>query len=147
MKNITQLLFLVFYFTSFSSHASEAVTPLPELIKTGQYDKARQQAKNNKHYLHTLIKQANDKKLYENNKWHMLVHYKGNIFGDYTSEVDGEDFFSDFFIGQVNEEYFVESAFTQKLGRKSSNVIGCSYDKYRRLVLLKPRQECAEHSL
>jgi len=91
MKYITQLLLLTFCIATSSSHATEA---LSELIKSGKYDQAREQAKNNnKHYLYTLIKQANDQKLYEDKKWHMLMHYKSNLFGSYTSEVDGEDFF------------------------------------------------------
>ncbi|MFQ5559691.1 MAG: DUF4105 domain-containing protein [Nitrospinota bacterium] len=47
-----------------------------------------------KRYLPSLIHEAKAKKLNEKRFWHLLLHYKKNIFGAYRSEEDGPDFFA-----------------------------------------------------
>lgn len=44
-------------------------------------------------YENQLIQSANELKLHQKRYWHLLLHYKKNIFGNYTSEIDGKDFF------------------------------------------------------
>jgi len=66
-----------------------------ELINNNHHDQAIQLIKNDPdNYLNILIKQAVEKELYNHKKWHMLVHYKKNIFGSFTSEVDEKKFFA-----------------------------------------------------
>jgi len=44
-------------------------------------------------YLQELIDQAVAKKLYEKRYWNLLLHYRKNFLGGYTSEVDDPGFF------------------------------------------------------
>jgi len=44
-------------------------------------------------YLPELIRKAADAKLADSREWHLLVHYRENFFGGYTSEQDGPTFF------------------------------------------------------
>jgi hypothetical protein len=45
-------------------------------------------------YLESLIGQATEHKLWEQRHWHLLLHYKKNIWHGYESEQDGPDFFA-----------------------------------------------------
>src|SRR5690606_882220 len=47
---------------------------------------------------------------------------------------------------QIHEEYFVKAAFSQKLGRKFINLIGCSSHKHWSLMLLQPGEERAKYA-
>ena len=47
----------------------------------------------NKTYLADLIKRSEKKKLSSQRYWHLLLHYKRNMVGVYTSEADGSGFF------------------------------------------------------
>lgn len=68
--------------------------PFEQLIQSNQYDKAVRLVKSHdNHYLDTLLKQAKEKNLYANKKWHMLLHYKSDMLGNHTSEVDDKSFF------------------------------------------------------
>ena len=44
-------------------------------------------------YLSELIRKATDAKLADAREWHLMLHYRANVFGGYTSEQDGPDFF------------------------------------------------------
>jgi hypothetical protein len=44
-------------------------------------------------YLEELIQQAITEKLYQDRNWHLLLHYRKDFFGGYTSEVDDPGFF------------------------------------------------------
>lgn len=44
-------------------------------------------------YLAELIVKARASKLADTREWHLLLHYRKNFFGGYTSEQDGADFF------------------------------------------------------
>ena len=46
-----------------------------------------------KTYRHELIQQANEKNLSSERYWHLLLHYRKNIFGGSTSDADGPGFF------------------------------------------------------
>ena len=45
-------------------------------------------------YLASLIQQATEKRLFEQRRWHLLLHYKKGMFGGYESEEDGSTFFN-----------------------------------------------------
>ncbi len=45
-------------------------------------------------YLEFLIGQATEQRLWEQRHWHLLLHYKKNIWQGYESEEDGPDFFA-----------------------------------------------------
>ena len=47
-----------------------------------------------KTYLRSLIQQTADKRLFDQRKWHLLLHYKERVFGGYESEEDGAAFFN-----------------------------------------------------
>jgi len=44
-------------------------------------------------YLAELIAKAREARLADMREWHLMLHYRENIFGGYTSEQDGADFF------------------------------------------------------
>lgn len=44
-------------------------------------------------YLKELVRQASDQKLYQDRYWHLLLHYRKNWGGGYTSEIDDPGFF------------------------------------------------------
>lgn len=44
-------------------------------------------------YLQELISQAEEKQLWNNRLWHVLLHYRSGVFGGVESEADGEKFF------------------------------------------------------
>ena len=44
-------------------------------------------------YLSELIQRASQTKLAESREWHLLLHYRTNVFGGYTSEADDPQFF------------------------------------------------------
>jgi len=44
-------------------------------------------------YLTILLAQANQQQLYNHRYWHLLLHYRNNVFGGVTSEVDDQNFF------------------------------------------------------
>lgn len=45
------------------------------------------------HYIQELNEQAVRDKLHEQRYWHLLLHYRPNLFGGHTSEVDDPEFF------------------------------------------------------
>jgi len=45
------------------------------------------------HYLTQLIEQAQEKRLAEQREWHLLLHYRKELFGGYESEQDDPRFF------------------------------------------------------
>ena len=45
-------------------------------------------------YLEFLIDQASEQRLWEQRHWHLLLHYRKNIWQGYESEEDGPDFFA-----------------------------------------------------
>ena len=48
---------------------------------------------NNQHYLFELLTNARARKLYKTPTWRALLHYKKNLLGATTSQVDSRDFF------------------------------------------------------
>ena len=44
-------------------------------------------------YLRELIQRANEAGLADQREWHLLLHYRANLFGGYTSEQDDQGFF------------------------------------------------------
>lgn len=44
-------------------------------------------------YITSLIKLSHDLKLYDDIYWHVILHYKKNYFGGYTSQIDDPSFF------------------------------------------------------
>src|SRR5437773_7269461 len=44
-------------------------------------------------YLADLIRRANEAKLSDDRYWHLLLHYRQNLTGGYTSEQDDTGFF------------------------------------------------------
>ena len=44
-------------------------------------------------YLADLIQQASNAKLADDRYWHLLLHYRNNLLGGYTSEEDDPGFF------------------------------------------------------
>src|SRR5580765_3059044 len=44
-------------------------------------------------YLSELLQSASQTKLAESREWHLLLHYRTNVFGGYTSEADDPQFF------------------------------------------------------
>jgi hypothetical protein len=44
-------------------------------------------------YLASLLTQANQQQLFKHPYWHLLLHYRDDVFGGYTSEVDDPNFF------------------------------------------------------
>lgn len=53
----------------------------------------RSEIQNPQTYLDELVKQSVQKKLSGQRYWHLLLHYRRNILGGYTSEADGPGFF------------------------------------------------------
>ncbi|MFQ5729976.1 MAG: hypothetical protein ACE5GN_06415, partial [Waddliaceae bacterium] len=45
-------------------------------------------------YAQVLIKQANEKGLAQTRVWHLLLHYKKDLFGDIVGQEDGPDFYN-----------------------------------------------------
>ena len=44
-------------------------------------------------YLTQLLQQARQARLADAREWHLLLHYRANLFGGYTSEQDDTGFF------------------------------------------------------
>ncbi|MGZ9190552.1 MAG: DUF7843 domain-containing protein, partial [Nitrospira sp.] len=44
-------------------------------------------------YLQELIQRAHEARLADQREWHLLLHYRANLFGGYTSEQDEPGFF------------------------------------------------------
>lgn len=51
------------------------------------------QPSDTEHYLAQLIRQAQENRLAEQREWHLLLHYRRNLFGGYESEQDDPGFF------------------------------------------------------
>jgi len=81
----------------FCTHAN-AVTAdeaLSDLIAADKYDEAvRNIDQFPSSHLHELIIRAREQLLWNDPIWKKLLHYKKNIWGGYTSQVDGKDFFN-----------------------------------------------------
>jgi len=67
----TLLIFLALLFLPFGLQAQELPSP----------------------YLEELIQQALTRKIHQDRYWHLLLHYRKDFFGGYTSEVDDPGFF------------------------------------------------------
>ena len=94
MSHLNKILLLIFLIIALPSNATVTAAPFERLIQSGQYDEAVQLANNHdKLYLNTLLKLAKNKNLHLSKKWHMLIHYKSDMFGNHTSEVDDKSFF------------------------------------------------------
>ena len=50
-------------------------------------------ATNDDSYIQELQERATEERLYDTRYWHLLLHYRSNTFGGYTSEVDDPGFF------------------------------------------------------
>ena len=82
-------------FTHASNQADSPNEELQTLIATGQYDQAITDIERFPgSHLHELITHARAQTLWNEPTWRKLLHYKKNIWGGYTSQVDGNDFFN-----------------------------------------------------
>jgi hypothetical protein len=81
-------------------------------------------------YLSELIRKAADAKLADTREWHLLLRYRENVFGGYTSEQDGADFFlaSD---GKTNPQAELEATltkfFSDDLIGKAEQPVQCAF--------------------
>ncbi len=81
-------------------------------------------------YLPELIRRATDAKLADTREWHLLLHYRENLFGGYTSEQDGADFFlsPD---GKINPQAELEATlakfFSDELIGKAKQPVQCAF--------------------
>jgi hypothetical protein len=81
-------------------------------------------------YLSELIRQAAAARLAESREWHVLLHYREDVFGGYTSEQDGPDFFlsPD---GKTNPQAELEATlagfFTNRLIGKAQQPVQCAF--------------------
>lgn len=81
-------------------------------------------------YLTELIARARDAKLADTREWHLLLHYRENLFGGYTSEQDGADFFlaPD---GKTNPQAELEATlagfFSDRLIGKAQQPVQCAF--------------------
>ncbi len=81
-------------------------------------------------YLKTLIHQAVEKQLADQRYWHLLLHYRPNFTGGYTSEADGPGFFLHP-QGRTNPQAELEATlrqfFTSELVGTSQQVAQCAF--------------------
>ncbi len=86
---------LALFFCCITVHADNPDETLSRLIAADQYDQA---VKDIEHFpgshLHELITRARAQALWNEPTWQKLLHYKKNLLGGYTSQVDGSDFFN-----------------------------------------------------
>ena len=81
-------------------------------------------------YLQRLIQKARERKLAEHRYWHLLLHYRSNLLGGWTSEVDDPNFFlaPD---GKTNPkaelESTIESLFSETVRGKSQQFNQCAF--------------------
>ena len=81
-------------------------------------------------YVRDLIQRANQFKLAEEREWHLLLHYRENLFRGYTSEADDPSFFlaSD---GRTNPQVELESTirsfFSDELVGRSKQPAQCAF--------------------
>lgn len=75
--------------------AQAAERGIDQLLANGEYDQVveRVQASGD-HYLAQLIRRAETLQLHADPQWHALLHYRKNLWGGYSSEVDGANFFT-----------------------------------------------------
>ncbi len=81
-------------------------------------------------YLNTLLHRAKEKQLAKQRYWHLLLHYRPNLFGGYTSEADGPGFFLAR-QGRTNPQAELEATlnkfFTNELVGSSQQVSPCAF--------------------
>ncbi len=81
-------------------------------------------------YLEELIQLADQKSLYQKRYWHLLLHYRQNFFGGYTSEVDDLEFFQSP-EGKTNPKAELHATlkqfFSEKLVGRSKQVAQCAF--------------------
>ena len=81
-------------------------------------------------YLSELIQTASQTKLVELREWHLLLHYRTNIFGGYTSEADDPQFFLSP-VGRTNPqaelEATIRSLFSTELVESSKQPARCAF--------------------
>jgi len=74
-------------------------------------------------YIATLLPQANQQQLYNHRYWHLLLHYRNNVFGGVTSEVDDQNSFLSL-NGKTDPQAELEAtirAFFQRTSRENLN--------------------------
>ena len=95
IKIFLACLILIIGYLQFPVLAEEVGQLEVEKIKHKKFDaEVKQALASDNSYLKALIRKANEKQLFAQKKWQMLLHYKENFFGGVTSEVDGNDFFT-----------------------------------------------------
>jgi hypothetical protein len=81
-------------------------------------------------YLSELIQRASQTKLAELREWHLLLHYRTNVFGGYTSEADDPQFFLSP-VGrtdpQTELEATIRSLFSTELVGRSKQPAQCAF--------------------
>ena len=81
-------------------------------------------------YLSELIQTASQTKLVESREWHLLLHYRINVFGGYTSEADDPQFFLSP-VGrtdpQAELEATIRSLFSTELVGSSKQPARCAF--------------------
>jgi hypothetical protein len=81
-------------------------------------------------YLQELIQQAIVDNLHQNRYWHLLLHYRKNSFGGYTSEVDDPGFFLSA-QGKIDPEAELQatlrSFFSEQLVGRSQQPAQCAF--------------------
>jgi len=81
-------------------------------------------------YLQSLVHKSRERNLADHRYWHLLLHYRPNLFGGWTSEVDDPNFFlaSD---GKTNPQAelvrTIESFFSETLKGKSQQISQCAF--------------------
>jgi hypothetical protein len=81
-------------------------------------------------YLAELVAKAEETKLADAREWHLMLHYRENVLGGYTSEQDGADFFlaPD---GKMNPQAELEATltgfFSDKLIGKAQQPVQCAF--------------------
>lgn len=81
-------------------------------------------------YLRELIQQATTKKLHQQRYWKLLLHYRQNLFGGWTSEIDAPGFFLSK-KGKTHPEAELHATlthfFSTKLVGRSKQVAQCAF--------------------
>lgn len=78
-----------------SSAAARLTVDVDHLLAEGEYDRVVEIVRSKKDtYLAQLIARAQQAGLDGEPEWHALLHYRKNLWGGYTSEVDGANFFT-----------------------------------------------------
>ncbi len=82
--------FLFSLFSELPRYLAQAIFPL---LSSAVFAATVSAEQTDPTYLSELIRKATDVKLADSREWHLLLHYRENFFGGYTSEQDGSYFF------------------------------------------------------